>query len=176
MARMGKPRTHGRLTVNPELFKRGGRYKEGYIALRDIPEFGIKAGQEVSRRKGIEISQGGRRLEELVEYKGFRVKILRATWERVHGNLEGFNAFLARMNRAHRLDAPGLPIGSAYDKAKKGWTKLLQDAGLWEEFQDNPYYEEFWGSDPVVVDDAGLQEWSSEGGEFIPPAGDFGEF
>lgn len=156
---LGRPRTHGRMTVDPTLFKRGGRYAGGYIALRDLPEFGIRAGQEVSRRKGIEVSHGGKRIEELVEKRGWRRDILRRAYRRVYGSDEGFNALIDKLDRIWPTTSKGLPFGFDNQRVATRWQRVLEKAGLWEDFQDDPNFDEFWGSEEPDVDLLDYDAW-----------------
>ena len=149
--------TTGKLAVNPNLFERGGVFARGYIARVDMPEFGLRAGQAVSRRRAIEISQGGKRIEELVQpiEMNTRRETLQQLWEMRYGTRRGFRQFLGEMDSVYSTLEPGLPIGRRGRRIEEGWEAIMKKYDIWDTYQEHrnaPLGRSVWESDPTLLD------------------------
>lgn len=165
----GVARVTGKFTVDPTLFKPGGLFQRGYIALRDFPEYGVAAGQAVSRRKAIQISQGGVRLEELVQplEMNARRESLLELWKTRYGTKRGFRRFLAEMDKVHPTTERGLPLDRSREVAD-AWEEVMRRYDLWDTYEarrDEPLGRKIWDSDPTLFDF--LTDWDFDEGTII---------
>lgn len=146
---MGK-QSHGRMVVDTSLFERGGTFVRGYIAKRDLHQFGIRAGQSVSRRQAIQASAGGVQIAKLVEPRGWRAGLLRQAYRKRHGNLVGYTKLLKELDGVWDIKRDGLPSGKANQRVVSGWEEILRDWGLWDTLQVIPNFHQFWYGGPTA--------------------------
>lgn len=151
-------RTHGRTAIDRALFSPTSSAYSRFIAQRDLPEFGVRAGEEVSRRKAIETSQGGKRLETQLEWvpRNWREKVVARVYEREHGSRRGLAKVLRELNQVRPTGESKKGIrGQAERILVERWTAILQKHGLWESMSPEEIHEFFDSPEEEIVGKVG---------------------
>lgn len=137
------PVMHGQTKVDYTVFAPVGGKHVRYTVLSDVG--GYKAGQEVSRRKAIELSHGGKKLEELISTKwNWRERIIARYYENKHGSLRGFEQVLDKLNAVFPITQSKKGVGwDENEHIASGWQDVLDAEGLDLEPPDE---DDFYGS------------------------------